>query len=247
MRENKDKEMFLNACFEEYKTLREESKQASINMITSMSIGIGVAAIAMVTGITSFKGDVPESIISLYILCGIIPFLIALITSFWLGEAARFKRAGDYICFIESKISIILDEIYQDNIKEKWSEIQKEIESYLKIQNSKLPLGRPMQWEHWLRDVGHMKGLYIFRLGLLILAFIGPMVIGLNYAFKTIDGVPFSFDSITALYNNYPYLLPWILSITCAYFVFIYLYTAKLKVKTSPIPLDELLSKIKNK
>ena len=43
-------EKYFTACLEEYKTLREESKQTSINMISSMTIGVGIAAVSTVAG-----------------------------------------------------------------------------------------------------------------------------------------------------------------------------------------------------
>ncbi len=236
---------YLMACIEEYKTLREESRQASVNMITSMSIGIGVAALAMVTGITS-TSSASESAIPIVILCGIIPFLLALITSFWLGEAARFKRAGDYICFIEFKISIILDEFYANNIEKKWKENQEKFETELKIPHTKLPLGRPMQWEHWLRDVGHMKSLYAFRLGLLIIAFLAPLAIGIGYAIRSYSIDCVDINCIANLFNRNPIIVLWVLFITVAYFVFVFSYTAKLKVKPNPISFDEILSHTKS-
>ncbi len=44
----------------------------------------------------------------------------------WLGEAMRFKRVGDYICLIEQKVGMILDNFKQQySIKEKFSNLNK--------------------------------------------------------------------------------------------------------------------------
>jgi hypothetical protein len=156
MGEEKEKEMYLNACLEEYKSIREESRQASINMIRTLSIGIGATTIAVIASFNIFDKVITLSgynlIIVLSIFCVILPFLIALITAFWLGELARFKRAGNYICFIETKVSMLLDEYYNKKIKNKWEDIQNIIEKKLKVTNTISELGRPLQWEIWLRS-----------------------------------------------------------------------------------------------
>ncbi len=181
----------------------------------------------MITGITQINNST-----SIFILCGIIPFLITLITTFWLGELARFKRAGDYICFIEYKISLILDEFYNSKIKDTWKDKQKALESISELNQSILPLGRPMLWELWLRDVGHMRRLYYFRF---LLIFFAPMIMGIYYAFENYNLELFNIINFFNLWNKNQILVLWILFITGFYLVFIYLFGFKLKGKGNKI------------
>ena len=120
MGEDKEKEMYLNACLEEYKTLREESRQASINMITSLAIGLGVTIFLALSGVNLFVDGFTltpgEIYYLLCVFCIILPLLLGLIIALWLGELARFKRAGNFICFIEEKISMLLNDFYETRL-----------------------------------------------------------------------------------------------------------------------------------
>lgn len=250
----KDEDKYFLACLEEYKTLREESKQASINMISSMSIGIGIAVVATVAGI-SFLTDknnslTPQNLIFPLSLFGlIVPFLLFLITAFWLGELARFKRAGNYICFIETKISMLLNQFYKNNLEKSWKISQKYIEDRLKVDYSISELGRPLQWEIWLRSFekekvlstsGHMKWIYRLRAGLLFFAFYGTIFYGfwLIGHFLTIGLLQLSFGISV--------LITLMIIMAIIYLIIFIILGKQLGIKQEPIVLSELFSSFTN-
>jgi hypothetical protein len=245
-----DEEKYFNACLEEYKTLREESEQASINMISSMSIGLGTAAIATIYGF-SFLTDKNNYSISaqnllfpLTIFCLIVPFLLFLITAFWLGELARFKRAGNYICFIEAKISLLLNKFYKTSIETKWKEIQPEIEEKLKMTKTKSEIGRPLQWEIWLRSFtddknskkilttsGHMKWIYNIRAILLLFSFCSIILFGF--------WLVITFYSILSLLS-FIILVVSMTVLTFFYLVLFFTFGKQLGIKQGPVILSKL-------
>ena len=258
--------MFFIACLEEYKSIRGESREASINMIRSLSIGIGSAAIAVIASFNFFNGvnflTGYNLIIILSIFCIIMPFLLALITAFWLGELARFKRAGNYICFIEAKVSMLLDDYYNNKIKNKWEKIQNIIERDLNVTNTLSELGRPIQWEIWLRSPeekfvsdsfyekikqfikqlfstsGHMKWIYLTRLALLVVSFTIALFVG----FKLVIN---SYTQISLL-TFYLFVI-WMIIIGGAYFVFVIKISRKLGIKQGPIILSKIFSETEKK
>lgn len=254
MNDIQDKEFFLKACFEEYKSLREESRQASVNMISSISIGMGAAALVTVAGITSWVDD--QSNVPLFVFLFIIPLLLAVILSFWLGEAARFMRVGDYICFIELKVSMLLNGFYNNNIENnsseiKWSEIQYNIENRLKLPHTDLKMGRPMLWEQWLRKIwkaskakkslarffstsGHMPWIYALRLGLQLIILDFSLGIGI-YRLWIYNG----FENIN---NTQWAIIISFLGIFILFNWFVINQSRKLIIKKDPIDLNELLS-----
>jgi hypothetical protein len=261
MGEEKDKEMYLNACLEEYKSIREESRQASVNMFRSLSIGIGAAAIAIVASFNFINKIIDlsgyELIIILSIFCVIVPFLLALITVFWLGELARFKRAGNYLCFIEAKVSLLFDDYYNQKVKNKWEKIQKSIEEKLNVKETFSELGRPIQWEIWLRSFekkkysnysnkknkrrafftsGHMKWIYITRLALLALSFYITLFVGI----KLVNYSDMQVSSETSLLFNL-----WMVIIGLIYFIFVFIISIDLGIKQGPITLSKIFSEIK--
>ncbi len=259
-RNTTDKELgeYLNACFEEYRILREEIKQCSINMITSLSIGIGGSAILALVSLNLFGGDIPTNnsndlIILLSTFCIIIPFLLGLVTAFWLGEVTRLKQMGNYLCFNETKISMLLDDFYKNRIEKKWQKIQTNIERKLKIPHTKSELGRPLQWEIWLRSFdsnkffstsGHMKWIYLIRLGVLFISFTLSWLFGLYLILET-----YIFNST----DQFNYLVPsfylfgfCIFSSGVIYFYVVSKISYRLAVKQEPIILSEIFSLNKN-
>jgi hypothetical protein len=85
-----DKALYLSVMIEEYKTLRDESKQASINMFAALQLGAGFVGLTIAAGFTQWgrSTDITEVMIVFMIL---VPLLCALSTFIWLGEAVRLK------------------------------------------------------------------------------------------------------------------------------------------------------------
>jgi len=146
---------YITATLEEYKTLRDESRQCSINMFSVFSIGLGAIGIIAAVGFNLLKGE--TVVIALLIFYLFIPILSIAIAFLWIGEAARFKRAGDYICFIEVKLSLLLKRTNNKEIisfSNNWSSYQEKIEEKLKFeQHVPIDLSDPLAWERWLRGV----------------------------------------------------------------------------------------------
>lgn len=101
----------------------------------------------------------------------VLPVLSAASMFLWLGEAARFKRVGDYIRLLEQKASLLLhDVIAKSVLKDNWPALQKQMETNLQMSHSSLNLSDPLIWEQWLRDMrksvleGHLSLIYLIRL-----------------------------------------------------------------------------------
>jgi len=96
---------YVTVALEEYKALRDESKQCGINILNCFSFGL--AAIAVLSSGRFAVWD-KNPIFSLVVFYGFIPIVIAFSTLIWLGEAFRFDRVGKYLCFIEIKLSLLI-------------------------------------------------------------------------------------------------------------------------------------------
>jgi hypothetical protein len=91
----------------------------------------------------------------------------------WLGEARRFKRAGDYLCMLERKATTAMSEVLPSAIRQEWPMRQLLLESKLNFKPAG-PLCGALAWEQWLRlsrpqggslrGSGHDELLYAIRL-----------------------------------------------------------------------------------
>lgn len=152
MKKDKEDQAFknyINVTLEEYKTLRNESRQCSANIFTALYIGFGAIGVLGAVGFPLIA--VAETVSSGLIIFGLfIPILATGISFIILGEATRFKRVGDYICFIEIKLSSLFNEIPQKKI-ENWTSYQKIIENKLSFPHVSINLSEPLIWERWLK------------------------------------------------------------------------------------------------
>ncbi len=162
-----DPRNYLLVLIEEYKSLRDESKQISINMFTALQWGAALLGVIIAAAFTQWGKQDAVVLLTFYI---IVPMLSAMAMFLWLGEAERFKRVGDYICLVEQKAGMILDEFKQrNNIETTWSqEIIIELEDSIKLSHSSLDLSDPLAWEQWLKNMkgkeGHRPWIYKIRL-----------------------------------------------------------------------------------
>jgi len=188
-------EQYLSILKEEYKSLREESKQASINMFSALSWGAAILGILISVGFSQWN---KQHAVVLLIFFIVIPIISAIDMFLWLGEALRFKRVGDYICLIEQKVGMILDEFKQQYpIKEKWAYLQRQIEKSIGISQSSLDLSDPLAWEQWLRDMrgkafteGHLFWIYIIRLAFFPLIMLTSFLTGTYYVITNQELTP---------------------------------------------------------
>lgn len=164
----KNAEQYLSLLIEEYKSLRDESIKTSENMFAALRWGAAVLGVVIAAGFTQWNKQHAVVLLIFYI---IVPLLSGMSMFLWLGEAVRFKRVGDYICFIEQKAGMIIDDFKsQTNINEKWKMLQQEIEKNLLMHHSTLDMSDPLVWEQWLREMkgksiteGHLTLIYLIR------------------------------------------------------------------------------------
>jgi len=227
---------YIDVTLEEYKALRNESRQCSANIFTALYIGFGAIGILCAVGFPLLNGE--KTVDSGLIIFGLFIPVIALGISFLiLAEATRFKRVGDYICFIEIKLSSLFKEITEKNIKN-WTSCQKIIENKLLYPHVSIDLSEPLIWERWLREcpkkkftlAGHLNWVYVLRIGLLaIISFLsfGTAV----YYMKITSESKLSLDWIIfiTIFLSISYGLTWVI---------IYCMGRRI-TKTSPVNMNE--------
>jgi len=188
---------YLSIVAEEYKSLRDEIKQASINMFSSLNWGAAILGLVIAAGFTQWNKQHAVVLLIFFIFT---PLFSAMTMFLWLGEAVRFKRAGDYICLIEQKAGMVLDDVKQKySIKENWDQLKRHIEESIRIPSTSndLDLSDPLAWEQWLKDmkgkgptVGHLAMIYKIRLGFFILLMSFSFITGNYYVFTHPKFIP---------------------------------------------------------
>ena len=189
---------YLLLLAEEYKSLRDESKQVSINMFAALRWGAAVVGVVIAAGFTQWNEEPAVVLLIFYV---VVPVLSVMSMFLWIGEAVRFKRVGDYICFIEQKAGMILDEFKsRTGIREKWEKVQREMEENLLINHTVLDMSDPLVWEQWLRDMkgkkgksateGHVSWIYRIRLSFFPLAMVFSFLTATYYVFAHPTLVP---------------------------------------------------------
>ncbi len=239
-----DVKQYLAMLAEEYKSLRDESKQASINMFAALRWGAAVLGVVIAAGFTQWNKQHAVVLLTFYI---VIPVLSAMTMFLWLGEAARFKRVGDYICLIEQKAGMILDEFKrQYGVREKWESLQSQIEKSIQISHSSLDLSDPMAWEQWLKDMkgkgpteGHLGWIYKIRLAFFPLLMLFSFLTGTYYVLTHPIFVPLWFAPLVRFLpkakTNTVILIVLSIIIILATTIMAYMIGLKLDVKTEPI------------
>lgn len=250
-----DAKQYLSILAEEYKSLRDESKQASINMFAALRWGAAVLGVVIAAGFTQWNRQHAVVLLTFYV---VIPLLSAMAMFLWLGEAARFKRVGDYICLIEQKAGMLLDIFKQQYaVKERWAPLQKQIEDKIAISPSSLDLSDPLAWEQWLKDMkgkgtigtteGHLAWIYKIRLAFFPMIMLFSFFTGTYYVLTHPRFVP---SWLAAFVNFIPeaktravillILSIMIISVTT---LMAFVIGRKLDVKTEPIIRDQTKTK----
>ncbi len=186
---------YISLATEEYKTLRAESIQASVNMWTAMQWGSALIGVTIGIGLSQWNVTNPATPLAFDI---VVPTFAALMMAFWLGEAARFKRVGDYLCLVEQKLSLVFESngLVPGVLRTSWPDIQRKAERALNLRSSdsasagELIISDPVSWEQWLRARkgrsvidGHLSILYAVRLGFFLVLAWGSWLAGLFYAY----------------------------------------------------------------
>jgi len=232
---------YINITLEEYKTLRNEIRQCSANTLTVLYIGFGAIGVLCAVGFPLINSE--KTVDSGLIIFGLFVPIIALGISFLiLAEATRLKRIGDYICFIEFKLSSFFKEITEKKLKN-WTSFQKIIENRLLFTHASINLSEPLIWERWLRCSStdecpknkfnlssRSSWAYILRIGLLgIISFLSFVIAA--YYMNCLSGskVPLDWKINITIFLSTSYALTWVI---------IY-YMGQKITKTSSINMNE--------
>lgn len=206
-----DPRNYILVLLEEYKSLRDESKQASINMFTALQWGAAVLGVIIAAAFTQWGKQDAVVLLTFYL---VVPILSATAMFLLLGEATRFKRVGDYICLIEQKASLVLDEFKTiNNIERNWQRIETDLLDSLQMSHSELDLSDPLAWEQWLRVMrskrtteGHIGWIYKIRLGFFLLLMVLSFAIATYYALTRPRFLPDSWRSNIRQIMPEPYI-----------------------------------------
>jgi hypothetical protein len=217
---------YIATVLEEYKSIREESKQASINMFAALQWGAAVQGVVVVGAFTQWD---KEPGVVLFAFCLLVPALCAMTMLLWLGEAARMKRAGDYVGILEQKVSLLLDEFRRESteFQFEWAQVQARIEKNLNLSFTEVDLVDPLAWEQWLKEMagrntseGHLKLLYQLRIAFFPFLMASSLFIGMYYSFCDPGVVAFSFVGIrTTFTKSEQWLVPLLMIIGWAGFL----------------------------
>lgn len=179
---------YVAVVIEEYKTLRDECKQTTINMWTAMQWTSVLIAALFGVGLNQWNESGPTSAIVFGLM---LPSFSFITMAFWLGEAVRLKRGGDYIYLLERKLEFLFRQaqtIPQPMI-DAWSRLQGMEEFRIHVSVSPtdplmVPLVAPLSWETWIRGrraagatQAHSGLLFAVRLGFFLMVSVGSLVL----------------------------------------------------------------------
>lgn len=194
--------LYWTIAGEEYKSVRDEAKQAELNTFTALQWGAVLLGALMAAGFSQWLGS---KAIVMVIFLGFVP-LLAFVTLFiWIGEMIRMKRAGDYLCVIEKKMAVLADDAGLAPDFGSWKVTKQTIEVDLAFELSGLPLTDPLNWERWLRDArpptfslsssGHQWITNLARAAFFPLVAFCSMAIGTYHYVRVPKPEPFSLPS----------------------------------------------------
>lgn len=97
---------WLEAAFEEYKTIREESLTAMQMQQAVLRYGLAIIGLLIATALNTWD----QLILSGTLLLVFLPVVCYLIVMIWIGEIGRMMRAGQYLYKLEKKINLKIDD-----------------------------------------------------------------------------------------------------------------------------------------
>jgi hypothetical protein len=157
-------------------------------MWTAMQWTSIIIAALFGVGLNQWTTNAPTSLIVFGLL---LPAFSFITMSFWLGEAVRLKRTGDYVYLLERKIEVLFlhERAIPEAIAEFWPKIQRVEEYRLNLasilgKEEVHGLSAPLAWETWLREGrrrsglhAHLGWLYAVRLGFFLMVSTGSIVL----------------------------------------------------------------------
>jgi hypothetical protein len=141
--------LYWSILVEEYKVVRDESKQAELNTFTALQWGAALLGVLAAAGFYHWKNS---GFIVASVFLGFVPLLAIASLYIWIGEMVRMKRAGDYLCLLERKAALLIgDRDLEPNLA-LWPDDKHKVEDWLRLRNSDRTLADPLNWEQWLRE-----------------------------------------------------------------------------------------------
>jgi len=188
----KEYKEYLSMITLEYNAMRDEIRTSHSQCF--LTVQITLAACIALIGYVISNIDKIDAFNASLILAFIIPVISFSALMFILSETVRMKRAGDYICILESKAKIIFDKqtiIFENDL------LQERIKNDLKITKTKLDLGSPLSFESWIRELsnekdGHGRAFFMLQFRYLlfflipVLTFISALILQFSYFDKYI-------------------------------------------------------------
>jgi hypothetical protein len=177
-------------------------------MFAALQWGAAVQGVVVVVAFTQWNKQPGVVLFAFYLL---VPALCAMTMLLWLGEAARMKRAGDYIAILEQKVGLLLDQFRRESreFEFEWAQVQARIEKNLNLSLTEVDLGDPLAWEQWLKEMagrnaseGHLKLLYQLRIAFFPFLMVSSLSIGMYYSFCDPGVVAFRFMGIPPVFTR---------------------------------------------
>jgi hypothetical protein len=187
---------YLALLVEEYRTVVGLGNQASANSFSILQWGSAAVAVLVAAAFSQWrKHDAAVELVFL----GAVPFLSCAIMLFWLGELARIRRLGDFLCVVELKSALLLGErrdalrhLGTGTPEDNWAEHRERLGDQLSLRFPVDIGADPMTWERWLKQLrnerggatfGHLSWVYRLRLALYPAVAIGSVIVGGFYGF----------------------------------------------------------------
>jgi hypothetical protein len=189
--------LYWSIAVEEYKAVRDESKQAELNTFTALQWGAVLLSGLSAAGFTQWSHS---AFIVEAVFLGFVPLLAIASLYIWIGEVVRMKRAGDYLCLIEDKMAILTrDDTLMPDMPN-WSEARKDVEIWLRLRDSQMSLRDPLNWERWLRRTrppvwalsssGHQLPTYLARIAFFPAVTLLSLSVGSYYCWYVLPLLP---------------------------------------------------------
>lgn len=169
-----DQNDYLSMIKMEYGAMREEIHLSHSHIFIILQLFFPIVGVLLGVAVDHADNrEILNSVLSL-----MIPMISLSSITFVLSESIRMKRAGDYICVLESKVDLLKLQHQEPN--KSW---QKNIEKELNLQNSNVSLFRPLAFESWIRSfpdkhTPYGRASYILQLRFIIffLVLVGSIV-----------------------------------------------------------------------
>jgi len=185
-----DRSRYLALLCEEYRSCSESGRRCNDNTYTSLQWGSAVIAILLAASLTQWHKH--DSVVLLALLV-IVPAIVSFTMFFWLGELARMRRIYDYICTLEEKAALLIDDgAWKERFVERWNAARGEFDNWFPT-SPKIPAD-PVVFETWLKRLresragaahGNISWVFRARFGFFPAVILFSLALGNYYAFTS--------------------------------------------------------------